>query len=114
MPMLKAMEDGKEGLAVNSPNDCMTFSIPEGSNFALVQLAMLSAASLPAATVTCEISVNGRDYVNFPSGAVTYAAVGIQTLLSITGVRFIRLRVSTAAGSGGEILGVFLSVGRDT
>lgn len=51
------------------------------------------------AVVTVEISQDGAAWNDFPSGAVTKSAFGFGTTLTVTGVNFVRFRVSTAGGS---------------
>lgn len=98
MAILRPIEEARTTLRVNSLNDCLTYPLAPGYDVTRFQFVMASAASFPAATITAEVSLNGKDF----TGGQTYTALGVQSTLETIGCTHIRLRVTTAAGSGGE------------
>ncbi len=89
-------------LAPNEVGSSVLFRLDGRFDTLVLQLTMVAGTSLPAATITVQISQDGINYYNFPSGAVTYAAVGVQTALSVTGLNYLRLVVTTEAGTANE------------
>jgi hypothetical protein len=51
-------------------------------------------------------SLDDNHYANFPSGAITYSAFGVQASITVTGLSFIRVAVSTVSSAGHGAIGV--------
>lgn len=93
--ILKPLDNLQPVLDLDTADDSVVYAVPDGVDWIVAQLTAL-AAWTASAIVTLEISLDGQNWHNFPSGAVTYTASGITPILTITGVRFLRYRVSTA------------------
>jgi len=52
-----------------------------------------------AGTITLQCSQDGYSWYNFPSGAITYTATGIQAAVNVEGLVFIRYQVTTISGT---------------
>jgi hypothetical protein len=55
--------------------------------------------SAAAGTITLQCSQDGCTWYNFPSGAITYAATGVQASVNVEGLIFIRYQVTTTSGT---------------
>lgn len=101
----------KNGIDLDDSTASIVFAIPEGVDWIVAQLTA-QAAWTASAIVTLEISLDGQNWSNFPSGAVTYTASGVAAILTVTGIRFIRYRVSTSQ-VGDATVYVTVNGGRD-
>lgn len=52
-----------------------------------------------AGTVTLQCSLDGCSWYNFPSGAITYTASGVQAAVNVEGLVFVRYQVTTTSGT---------------
>ncbi len=52
-----------------------------------------------AGTITLQCSQDGCTFYNFPAGAITYTATGIQAAVNVEGLIFIRYQVTTTSGT---------------
>lgn len=52
-----------------------------------------------AGTVTLQCSQDGATFYNFPSGAITYTATGVQASVNVEGLVWVRYQVTTTSGT---------------
>lgn len=94
-----------------SAEDFLLYELPDGTNWAVVQLD--SDVSWPSgAVITVRVSNTVAKQYDFPVSPVTYAALGVQEILEVTGCRFLRLQVTTEGGTT-ETVTPTVRVGRD-
>ena len=94
---------GSDGPAFNptamlsSINSGITYKV-QGYSAVVAQIdAPIDAAA--AGTITLQCSQDGCSWYNFPAGAITYAATGIQAAVNVEGLVFIRYQVTTISGT---------------
>jgi len=52
-----------------------------------------------AGTITLQCSQDGSNWYNFPGGAITYTAGGVQASVNVEGLRYVRYQVTTTSGT---------------
>jgi len=52
-----------------------------------------------AGTITLQCSQDGCTFYNFPAGAITYTATGVQAAVNVEGLVFIRYQVTATSGT---------------
>ena len=52
-----------------------------------------------AGTITLQCSLNGNFFYDLPAGAVTYTATGVQQVVNVEGIRFVRYQITTTSGT---------------
>ena len=62
------------------------------------------------AVLTVDYSLNGHSWSDLPSGTLTYNSLGIKDLVRVTGVAYMRLRITEVDGSDGEVVTPTVSV----
>jgi len=95
---LTPLEPGKTFLTPATTGDSITYAIREGIDWIVVQLS--SASAWPGgAVITAQVSLSNGTFSDFPAAAVTYTAVGVKEIITVTGVRMLRLIVTTTGGT---------------
>lgn len=102
---------GANTLALSSNTDYLIYELPEGTNWCTVQLDS-DIAWTAAAAVTVRVGNNPSKQYDFPTGAVTFTALGMQPILEVTGCKYLLLKV-TAAVAGTCVLVPTVNAGRD-
>lgn len=94
---------GSDGTAFNPT--AMLSSIPSGLTYKVAGYsAVIAQIDAPvdaaaAGTITLQCSQDGCTYSNFPNGAITYTAVGVQAKVNVEGIVFIRYQVTATSGT---------------
>lgn len=52
-----------------------------------------------AGTITLQCSQDGCTFHNFPSGAITYTAAGVQAAVNVEGLAFVRYQITATSGT---------------
>lgn len=104
-------EVGKSWLDLGVKKDAMVFALPEGSDWATVQCSGINTWAT-SAVITIDASLDGGDFENFPDGSITKTAYGLYPILTVTGIRFLRVYVSTVGGSSVSVK-LTVNAGRD-
>lgn len=102
---------GARSLRLANGEDTLQYDLPAGTDWIVVQLTATESWTA-SAVVTLEISIDGAAFAGFPSGAVTYDALGVQEICTVTGVTRVRLRVSTPQ-AGTCVVTPVVRAGRD-
>lgn len=90
--------------------DELVYRIPMGTDWMLAQF--IGSAWTVGAVVTFEISLDGVQWSAFPGSAETQSALGFHPIMTVTGVTYARIRVSTQA-AGTDTVTVLVNVGSD-
>ena len=69
-----------------------------GYSSIVIQIDTLADAAM-AGTVTLQASLDAVTFHNFPSGAITYTAVGIQAAVNVEGLQYVRVQYTTLSGT---------------
>lgn len=94
-------------------DDSLVYLIPEGCDWCVVQLDYgPTGVWTSTAVITNEASLNGVNFYPYTAGAVTYTGVGLKAATVVTGIRSIRLRVSTAA-AGTDVIVPTVNAGKN-
>jgi hypothetical protein len=94
---------GSDGNAFN-PTTMLT-SIPSGITYNVAGYSAIIAQidtpvdTAAAGTVTLQCSLDGANFYDFPSGAITYTASGVQAAVNVEGLIFVRYQVTTTSGT---------------
>lgn len=102
---------GENTLALSSNTAYLVYELPEGSNWATVQLDS-DVAWTAAAVVVARIGNVVSKQHDFKSGAVYFTELGAQDTLEVTGWKYLLLKVS-AAVAGTCVLIPTVNAGRD-
>lgn len=88
---------GTVGTVYSAINSGAVYNVAGYSAIVVQVDTMLDAAM--AGTVTLQASLDQVTWHNFPSGAITYAAVGIQSAVNVEGLRYVRVQYTTTSGT---------------
>lgn len=55
--------------------------------------------SAAAGTITLQCSLDGANFYNFPSGAITYTTTGVQAAVNVEGLVYVRYQVTSTSGT---------------
>jgi hypothetical protein len=78
----------------------LIYALGESTYIAAQAVPRGGAAWPTSAVVTLELSIDGRNYVAVPAGAVTYTAIGVGSgQVDVRGILFARFRISTVSAS---------------
>lgn len=100
--------DGRNIIASNQPRAGVVFDV-KGLDGLVIQVydGGDGLSSWPTSLVlTVSASLDDNHYANFPSGAITYTAFGVQASITVTGLSFVRVAVSTVSSAGHGAIGV--------
>ena len=100
-----------DALDLSSADSFLVYEIPAGHNWLTVDLTS-SVAWTASAVVTASIGATSGKQRDFPGGAVTFNSLGVQDILEITGVRYIRFQVTTAQ-AGTCMVAPVVNTGKD-
>jgi hypothetical protein len=85
---------------VEELGDPLVHMIRNSADHGIESQADRLAEGKPAAgTITLQCSQDGCTYYNFPAGAITYAATGIQAAVNVEGLVFIRYQITATSGT---------------
>ena len=95
---LKPREPARQDLILNfaNPGEEMTFALGDQDWFT-IQLASVDGTAIGTGVVTLQVSIDGANFLAFPSGVVTISAFGVNALRDVTGFPFLKVYVSTTA-----------------
>ena len=85
-------------LLLATGGDYITYDISD-KDWVNVQLVSADGTAFGAATVTVDAATDGASFANFPAGAETITAFGLNDLIIVTGLSTLRVYVSAAAGT---------------
>jgi hypothetical protein len=88
---------GTVGTVYSAINSGAVYSVA-GYSSIVVQIDCVLDAAI-AGTVTLQASLDAVTWHNFPSGAITYTAVGIQAAVNVEGLRYVRVQYTTLSGT---------------
>lgn len=92
-------------LTLSETNSAMTYTIPDGTNWIVIQFEAVGSGSWTVGAVVTVEAANHPDapFTNFASGALTYSSVGMKSIFGVTGLKKLRIRVSTPAAGTDQI-----------
>lgn len=110
MILKPTLPEGVAVLTLSNSNSYLTYEIPDGMDWAVFQLDTDTSWTAAAVVQAYGGLTQTRQYAfSIPA---TYTAVGVQTAITVTGLKYLRLQVSTLA-AGTDTIMPTLNVGKD-
>lgn len=108
-PHYSSYEAGRLRLA--NVEDHVIYKIPPDTNWVVVQF-YTSTSWTASAVCTIDISLDGQNFADFPNVAQTQSAVGVHEILAVTGILYLRVRVSTKQ-AGSDVVYLIVNAVKD-
>lgn len=94
---------------ISIKNDSIVFDLTDGWDYFTYQLIYAGSVTIGSLVNAIQISNDGANPVDFPSGAVTQSTSGFSSLLGVTAVRYVHSTLTTAGTSGKFKVRAFVS-----
>lgn len=103
-PLSSTENTTQPGLMRSTVGSNLVYQV-QGYSSIVAQIETPYASSLTG-TITLQCSQNGTAWANFPSGAITYTANGIQAAVNVEGLIYVKYQVTATTGTNDVLLTV--------